>query len=162
MLPSNHDQEELFAPSQESQRKVLDWLAGAGIDTDSVRLRKAGANMEFSASISQMEDLLKTKYHVARDVRTGAQELRSAEHTIPEELQEHVHFVTAVSTPPGKLKKRRHRSQPRDSQPRAVPVALDLDVQEPKDLSNCSLSWTPECIRGKFRSLRAGEHCWAF
>ncbi|KAI1846330.1 hypothetical protein JX266_007535 [Neoarthrinium moseri] len=136
--------EELFAPSEESQRKVLEWLESAGIETKQARLRKASASIEFPATISQMEGLLKTEYQMSHDSRTGKRQLTSSAHIIPKGLEDHVHFVTVTAGAPVEPNKPNLK---RRSQPSAVsPLAL-RDTHTPTDLRNCSLSWTPSCIR---------------
>ncbi|KAH6999723.1 peptidase S8/S53 domain-containing protein [Ilyonectria destructans] len=134
--------EAFFAPTEDSQRKVLSWLESAGIDMASVRLKKAAAVMEFSARVDQLEDLMKTKYHIIQDNTTGERRLEPAIHEVPIGLQDHVQFImlTPSSRAGGTKRSRAINSHvTRPSPPYRIPV--------PEDLRNCDLSWTPACIR---------------
>ncbi|KAH7175335.1 peptidase S8/S53 domain-containing protein [Dactylonectria macrodidyma] len=133
--------EDLFAPGEEHQRKVLSWLDGAGIDTTLVRVKKVAAVMEFIASIDQLEDLFKTKYHIVQNTATGEPRLEPSTHEVPAALEEYVQFVMLTPLRAGKTKRSRavdsHHTY--SSPPYKIPT--------PEDLSKCDLSWTPECIR---------------
>ncbi|KAJ3549709.1 hypothetical protein NM208_g376 [Fusarium decemcellulare] len=140
----NQAVDELFAPSEGSQHKVLSWLEDAGIDMTSVRLKKAAAVMEFSARLDQLDRLLKTKHYIVRDDETGELRLKSSTHDIPPELEDHVQFVTlAPSSRAGTTKTKRSRA----TSPKYAPPPPPYKISVPQDLRNCSLSWTPECIR---------------
>ncbi|KAK9420506.1 putative Peptidase S8/S53 domain-containing protein [Seiridium unicorne] len=134
--------EDLFGPSNHSQRKVLDWLESAGVPTTTVRLRKAAASMEFPATISQMESLLETEYHIRENSLTGKRQLEGSAHNIPTELEDHVHFVTSTLT--SKNSKKRPASGKRA---REFFSPSPYVTRSSVDLRNCSLSWTPACIR---------------
>ncbi|KAF4446831.1 hypothetical protein F53441_9535 [Fusarium austroafricanum] len=131
-----------FAPSESSQRKVLSWLEDAGIDMSSVQLKKTAAVMEFSARVDQLENLIGAGVHIMRNAATGELRLEPSDHEIPPEMEDDVQFITLA--PPAKAGKAKH-SRSAKSNPAPLPPAYKLPVVE--DLRNCSLSWTPECIR---------------
>lgn len=92
-----------------------------------------------------MEHLLSTQYHFVQSSPTVERRLESSGYEIPAELRRHVQSVTVTLVARSGNKAVRIRAA---SKLRAAPSALDRRDQTPEDLRNCSLSWTPACIRG--------------
>lgn len=55
---------ETFAPSDETITAVKEWLVGAGISADRLRLTQSKGWIEVNATTAEVEDLLDTEYHV--------------------------------------------------------------------------------------------------
>lgn len=55
---------ETFAPSQQTIDSVTEWLASSGISRDRLRLSHNKGWIHLDATTSEVEDLLKTEYHV--------------------------------------------------------------------------------------------------
>lgn len=109
----------------------------------SVRLKKAAAVMEFLARVDQLEDLMKTKYHIVQDTTTAERRLEPSIHEVPAGLQDHVQFIMLRPYSQASETKRRRSTNSHVSPTTSykIPVAGDL--------SSCDLSWTPACIRSK-------------
>ncbi len=55
---------DLFKPSDDTVDAVTDWLVGSGISASRMRLSVNKGWIEFNATVSEVEDLLNTEYHV--------------------------------------------------------------------------------------------------
>lgn len=55
---------ETFAPSHKTISSVKEWLVGAGISADRLRLTQGKGWIEVNATAAEVEDLLDTEYHV--------------------------------------------------------------------------------------------------
>lgn len=53
-----------FAPSDVSVAAVHDWLSGAGFASDNTKLSHSKGWVEVNATVSEVEELLQTEYHV--------------------------------------------------------------------------------------------------
>lgn len=62
---------EIFAPSQSTVDTIQDWLVSAGIAAKSISQSVNKQWMQFDASTSELESLLKTEYHVYEHAETG-------------------------------------------------------------------------------------------
>jgi tripeptidyl-peptidase-1 len=102
---SAKDVAEAFAPSQGTVDTVKAWLASAGIDGPRVKQSKSLNWLEFSATVDEAEELLKTKYNVYEH-ESGQPHIACEEYSIPAHLQEHVEFVLPTVHFDAKLKAR--------------------------------------------------------
>ncbi|KAJ4268919.1 hypothetical protein NW762_002990 [Fusarium torreyae] len=134
--------EDFFTPSEGSQSKVLAWLDKAGINKTSIQLRKAAAVLEFSARVDQLEKLLGAVIYIRRNTETGELGPEPLDFKVPAELEDDVQLITLISSPKAGITKRSGKAK---SKPAPLPPPYKLPVAE--DLTNCSLSWTPACIR---------------
>ncbi|CAK7236917.1 hypothetical protein SCUCBS95973_009771 [Sporothrix curviconia] len=85
---------DMFAPTQEAIDAVLAWVASEiGLAGDSVSLSRGRHWVQFSATVSQMETLLKTEYHVYQNADHGARHVACEQYHVPEHLREHIDLV---------------------------------------------------------------------
>ena len=84
----------MFAPSQDSIDAVSEWLkeAGVGPDRHSVSLGKHW--IKFESSTAELEELLKTQYHVFSHKETGEEHIACDDYQLPHHLRSHVDFIT--------------------------------------------------------------------
>lgn len=84
---------ETFAPSQETVDAVKAWLDGAGISDERIEQSQSLGWLNFDATVSEVEDLLKTKYHEYVHP-SGSSQVACTEYRVPAKIQEHVDFIT--------------------------------------------------------------------
>lgn len=102
---SAKDVAEAFAPSEGTVDAVKAWLASAGIDGPRVKQSQSLNWLEFSATVNEAEELLKTRYHVYEH-ESGQPHIACEEYSLPTHLQEHVEFVYPTVHFDAKLKAR--------------------------------------------------------
>ena len=102
---SAKDVAEAFAPSQGTVDAVKAWLASAGIDGPRVKQSQSLNWLEFSATVDEAEELLKTKYNVYEH-ESGQPHIACEEYSIPAHVREHVEFVYPTVHFDAKLKAR--------------------------------------------------------
>lgn len=112
----------MFAPTEETINSVKNWLVKSGIPEDEIILSNSKGWMGFETTVSNLESVLKTKYHVYNNVAARSNHLGTDEYSLPEEISDLVDFIMpAVST--GKMNKR-------DDQAEAQAVAIKEPVRE--------------------------------
>jgi tripeptidyl-peptidase-1 len=62
---------DLFAPSKSTTDAIYDWLVSSGIPRESVSQSTNKQWMQFDVTVSELESLLKTDYHVYEHTETG-------------------------------------------------------------------------------------------
>lgn len=113
---------DMFAPTEETINSVKKWLVKSGIPEDEIMLSNSKGWMGFETTVSNLESVLKTKYHVYNNVAARSNHLGTDEYSLPEEISDLVDFIMpAVST--GKMNKR-------DDQAEAQAVAIKEPVRE--------------------------------
>ena len=112
----------MFAPTEETINSVKNWLVKSGIPEDEIILSNSKGWMGFETTVSNLESVLKTKYHVYNNVAARSNHLGTDEYSLPEEISDLVDFIMpAVST--GKMNKR-------DDKAEAQAVAIKEPVRE--------------------------------
>ncbi|KAH8112254.1 subtilisin-like protein [Phellopilus nigrolimitatus] len=101
---------EHFAPSRDTVDAVVNWLAQSGVERTRLRLSQSKSWVELNATVREVEDLLKTEYHVWRD-EDGAERVGCSEYHIPEHLTSHIELIKPTTAfgarvPPQKYQKR--------------------------------------------------------
>jgi tripeptidyl-peptidase-1 len=129
---SAKDVAEAFAPSQGTVDAVKAWLACAGIDGPRVKQSQSLNWLEFSATVDEAEELLKTRYNVYEH-ESGQPHIACEEYSIPAHLGEHVEFVYPTVHFDAKLKA---RDVPEDA-------AEDLMVEKRSSDPNRGRGWGP-------------------
>lgn len=84
---------ETFAPALESVDAVTAWLVDSGIAEERISRSFSQGWLQFDATVSEAEDLLKTKYHVYKH-NTGQLHMACQEYGLPKGVQAHVDFIT--------------------------------------------------------------------
>ncbi|KAK6516966.1 hypothetical protein TWF506_006846 [Arthrobotrys conoides] len=112
---------EMFAPDAESERIVLKWLEDSGFHPDRISISLNRQWVQFDALVSEVQNLLRTSYHVYEHSRSGRLNIACDEYHIPHHVQQHIDYITPgikLFPPSGplspereKLKKRQPRSK---------------------------------------------------
>ncbi|KAK7955191.1 subtilisin-like protein [Apiospora saccharicola] len=86
---------DMFAPSQESVDSVSDWLAESdGIDPSRIVVSNSKAWIDVNATVSEVESLIKTKYHVYEHSSTGHLHFASGSYSVPAYLSaDHIDLI---------------------------------------------------------------------
>ena len=122
-----------FAPSDESSSSVRAWLADAGISN--ITISANGGYLKFNAAVGQMEELLKTEYHVYKHSDSGHQHIKCNDFQLPEHVQDSIDFIAPTRSFPRTVLKRTIIPSNK-SQRRAVSPG-------------CANSITPSCIKSE-------------
>lgn len=85
---------ETFAPSQESIDAVTAWLKNSGIAPERIKKSQSMGWLTLDATVSEAENLLKTKFFLYKHSLTGKPHVGCSEYSIPEYVQPHVDFIT--------------------------------------------------------------------
>jgi tripeptidyl-peptidase I len=168
---------ETFAPSQESYSSVLDWLAEHGIPAERVKQSQSLSWLHFDATVSEVEALLSTQYFEYNHATTGQAHVACEEYSIPEDIKNHIDFITPTVHFDAKIenpKKRRTlneeeiaiaKRQTSTTGHNVVPgiahsIGSPSDKSLPKsggkisnlitELENCDVSIVPDCLRALY------------
>jgi len=85
---------EMFAPSEETVSSVYRWLSASGITGDRIKQSQSLNWVHANVTISEAEQLLKAKYYEYTHLQTGQTHVACEEYSLPEDVQQHVDFVT--------------------------------------------------------------------
>lgn len=83
---------ELFAPEQGSLDTVQNWLKDAGIS--GVSVPKSKGWVQFQTTLSKLESLLQTSYHIYEFASTGENYFGTDSYKLPSDISNVVDFVT--------------------------------------------------------------------
>ena len=155
---------ELFKPAPETIDAVRNWLVSSGIESSRISLSRGKNWLNFDASITEVEALLKTEYKVYEH-STGQAHVACDEYSLPQEISEHVdfimptvHFDTKIVGDPEKRKEKRgFRPGSSDNGwlPKKGPTisgpGADPDIApQPFSLTTCNTQITPDCLRALY------------
>jgi tripeptidyl-peptidase-1 len=85
---------EMFAPKQESIDLVMEWLEVEGVHPSRVNLSNGKNWLSFNATVGEVEQLLKTQYHIYTHDKFGHTHFACEKYHLPEHLVDHVDIVT--------------------------------------------------------------------
>jgi tripeptidyl-peptidase-1 len=168
-----------FAPSQESFTLVLEWLVEHGIPGDRVKQSQSLNWMHVDVTVSEAEGLLNTQYFEYKHAMTGQSHVACEEYSLPEDIKQHIDFVTPTVHFDAKVenpKKRRslneneiaiakrqtsatgHNVQPGIGHTIGSPGDKSLPKNGGKvswetvinELENCDVSIVPDCLRALY------------
>ncbi len=129
----------LFSPEKQTVDSVTEWLVSAGIPKDSIHLRKSQGWIAFDTTASQLESLLKTKYHTYEHNARGGKYVGTDEYQLPSDIAGHIDFISpAVAFSAQGKNTMGSKSRP------IVPMPPALAASSAED---CTKAITPECIR---------------
>ncbi|KAF5315002.1 hypothetical protein D9619_007273 [Psilocybe cf. subviscida] len=144
---------DLFAPSDETISAVTNWLVEAGIARDRLRISGNKGWLSVHATTAEVEDLLKTEYHVYTHP-SGDQQFGCHNYSVPAHVREHIDLIRPTvqfnhrATPQNGLRKRmgglgmpNGRNGPKKSD-KAVTITPSLD--------NCDTLITLDCLRALY------------
>lgn len=82
-----------FAPSKDTVASVREWLTSAGVNIGRISHSPNRGWLDFEASISELEVLLQTDYHMYTH-ETGKHHLACDSYYVPLDVQRHIDFIT--------------------------------------------------------------------
>lgn len=91
---SAHEVVEMFKPKKEAIDAVMDWLAAEGVHASRVRLSTSKTWLTFNATIREVEQILKTKYHVYKHADSKGRHVACEKYHVPEHIAEHIDIIT--------------------------------------------------------------------
>jgi tripeptidyl-peptidase I len=167
---------ETFAPKQETVDLVLEWVEAEGIRLDRVRISKSRNWLTFNATVREVEQLLKTEYHIYKHIKHGQSHVACEEYHIPEHLSEHVDLVVPTVHFDQRIGHERRKKTVRLSEeeqgtltkraltkrqrPEKGIIGLPTDANLPKqgamvenalmDINQCDTMITPACLRALY------------
>ncbi|KAK6509682.1 hypothetical protein TWF481_004413 [Arthrobotrys musiformis] len=110
---------EMFAPSAESERMVIEWLEDSGFHPDRISISANRQWVQFDAPVSEVERLLRTSYHIYEHKRSGRLNVACDMYHIPRRIQEHIDYITPgikLFPPSGPLSPEREELRKRELQ----------------------------------------------
>lgn len=169
---------DMFKPKKESVAAVMQWLESEGIHPKRIKLSASKTWLTFNATVREMEQMLKTEYHVFKhEASSSARHVACEKYHIPEHLVEHIDVVTPTvhfDQRVGHDRTNQYKEMPEDAveelkkrqlAKREIPVTgivgRPTDASNPKqgadifnammDLSQCNTMITPECLRALYK-----------
>ncbi|KAF9561787.1 subtilisin-like protein [Agrocybe pediades] len=143
-----------FAPSDESIIAVTQWLVDSGISSDRLHLDGNKGWIHFDATVGEVEDILKTEYHIYVHSSRGEQ-YGCHNYSLPAHIRDHVdlikptvHFNPHPSLPTS-LQRRAGKNLGAPSIHGGPKKATD-NVPITPTLSNCDQFITPQCLRSLY------------
>lgn len=140
---------DLFAPEAGSVESVKKWLVEAGIPENTITTPKSKGWVDFKTTVSNLESLLKTSYHVYE--RSEGHFLGADGYSLPSEIAGVVDFVhPAVSM--SKVKARDFDPRPKPMFKPLSPEDLDKlsHISNNKAVTGCDHYLTPACIKALY------------
>ena len=137
----------LFEPAESTMSSVKNWLIEAGVPAAGISQSANKGWVQFDSKTSDLESLLKTKYHVYENTETGRSHVACDEYHVPEHIQEHVDYIT-----PGikllDLGSRKSGNRPlRPIDEKISPISPEGSV--PAAPAGCDTQITPTCVRSR-------------
>jgi len=158
---------EIFAPADHSVDTIRSWLEEAGIASHRVSQSVNKQWMQFDAAVEEVEQLLKTKFHIWEHLPTGRANIACDEYHVPEHVTEHVDYITPgiklftaggqerereetlekriMDVTQNKDKDKDKKKKPTPPPMKPLPISIDA-VKASPDLSICDAVATPDCI----------------
>jgi len=158
---------EKFAPSDETVSKVIEWLSEFGITNDRVKQSQSLNWIHADVSVAEAEKLLKTKYYEFEHAQTGQRQVACQDYSLPEDIQQHVDFVTPTIHFDTKVANPKKRRDLKERSAHELPgignsIGSPSDKSLPKyggkvpfgtvlnQLENCDTSIVPNCLRALY------------
>lgn len=140
----------IFAPADESVTAIKRWLVDAGISAETISSPKSQGWIDFRTTVSKLEALLQTRYHIYESRASGTESVGTDEYHLPTTIAEHIDFITPAVA--------HLQVQRRDGTATAKARSASL-VAKKRPLagssqhnaaSACDQVVTPACIRGVY------------
>lgn len=162
---SESDVNDLTKPHETTSSLVHDWLQEYGIDTD--RLSYSGAKdwIHISMPVSEVENLLSTKYSVFKHEDDGSHLVRTDSYSLPRHLHEHIDMIAPTNsffraTPKLKFSKRSSDAIPVMADDASHVMRFtpgdDVQIQDTAQTVQqaCNFSAvTPKCLRTLYGTI---------
>jgi tripeptidyl-peptidase I len=153
-----------FAPSKETVEGVVGWLNRSGIAPERLTRSRSAGWVYFDATAQEVENLLKTKYHLYERSETGDIQAACDEYSVPATIQKYIDFITPT-VHLGKALGRRGNNDPAPNSRRLVHSKEIEDIKEAfrisskmspqKDIATatptkCAEFMTLDCLRSMY------------
>ncbi|KAI1826760.1 peptidase S8/S53 domain-containing protein [Xylaria intraflava] len=147
---------ETFAPSQEAVSDTVQWLLQMGVPSNRIA-PSAGRNWikVVNSTVAEAEKLLDTTYSTYQDDE-GTTLVACESYGVPSGIQKHIDFVSPTlqfDSRMGRAGTKQVRTREAMS-PKFKAVSVGSD---PLDLTNCSQTTTPACLRAIYDIPATGE-----
>ncbi|KAF4617122.1 hypothetical protein D9613_005784 [Agrocybe pediades] len=149
---------ETFAPSEESINSVTDWLVGAGIAKDRLRLSGNKGWIHLDATVDEAERLLKAEYHVYTHAGTGSEQIGCHNYSIPAHLKRHIDLIKPTVQfnhrigPNAKVKRFGGLGMPSSGNgPKLKTTQFSKAAAITPSLANCDKMITLDCLRALYK-----------
>ena len=136
-----------FAPSQESIDNVTKWLETSGISAQRIKVSSDAGIIKFDAKLSELEELLRTKYDVFKHSGSHAESISASEYSVPEELKRHIDYISPT-VEMAEIQRRAgisRRSVPNLPAPKQVQQTINKN-----STAQCDEAMTPACIKALY------------
>ncbi|KAL4948193.1 peptidase S8/S53 domain-containing protein [Aspergillus filifer] len=154
-----NDVHDLFAPSRENVDYVRQWLESEGISGHRISQSVNKQWLQFDATASEMERLLRTEYYLYSHLETGKSHIATREYHVPRHLHSIIDFISPAvkMLEVGALGLRKRSLGKRQQTPSCS--ATDLNICETNiilsevledPMSFCDKVLTPPCIRAMY------------
>ncbi|TFK74739.1 subtilisin-like protein [Pluteus cervinus] len=143
---------EIFAPSDTTIDTVKIWLIESGFTLDRIKLSSNKGWLQLNAKVSEIEDLLKTEYHVYTHEDTGTTQFGCHSYSLPKHIQEHVDLIKPTvhfnhrPKPQQKIKRAGNIGQPGINGPKQSSKKVHITPS----LENCDQFITLDCLRALY------------
>jgi tripeptidyl-peptidase-1 len=133
--------EDLLRPASAVSDQVLSWLDSEGVSNDTIE--RYGNWISFRATISQAEQILKTRFFYYHHKTSQTTVIRTLEYSLPREIHPHIHLIQ----PTTRFRKPDAHGNGRLNARGALPVDQPI-VATPEDLTaECGTVMRPDCLR---------------
>lgn len=164
---------ETFAPTEETVNAVLHWLSEAGIAKERVKLSPAMNWVNANLTVTEAENLLQTKYWQFVHVGSGKTHVSCDEYSVPEDIREHIDFITPTVHFDAKIVKEKQKRSLSEREAKITKrqtlktkYKVGTAVGDPgsgslpksggavsnlvDDLADCDVSIVPDCLRALY------------
>jgi tripeptidyl-peptidase-1 len=83
-----------FAPAKHTVDAVRSWLEASGVAAHRISQSANKQWLQFDAPVSEVNHLLKTKYHSFEHIASGAKQVACDEYHVPASVSEHIDYIT--------------------------------------------------------------------
>ena len=128
---------------------MLKWLHDNGVLSDRITVSQHSHAIKFDASLSEVEQLLQTEYHLFEHSESGDEGISTAEYSVPEHLKKHIEFISPT-VGMATITKRSRSSRASHKGRRGLPKSIQERAANSDPLSNCPNAMTPACIRALY------------
>ncbi|MCJ1331951.1 hypothetical protein MMC10_008643 [Thelotrema lepadinum] len=141
---SSDEVSKTFAPSETALNATTTWLQDAGIGRKRIIQTENQGFITFDATIEELENLLKTEYHLYRHWAYDKPIVACDHYYVPTHLKRHIDFISpGIGSPVRSLKKRSSNELQKRQQ---LPPGLPPPGPNNFTLQNCWQGIFPQCI----------------
>ncbi|KAF9474024.1 hypothetical protein BDN70DRAFT_816380 [Pholiota conissans] len=147
---------DMFAPSANTISAVTQWLTESGFARERLRLAPNKAWIHLNATTAEVEELLKTEYHVFTHP-SGDEQLGCHNYSVPAHIKEYIELIKPTvhfnHRPSPKVSQSlKKRAGPNLGSPsiHGGPKKAAKDVRITPNLENCDQFITPDCLRALY------------